>query len=82
MADTQEQQVQQGKVFASTSRGFGFIECDGRSLYFHARNVRDAVILRRGDRVQFTLGESPKYPGKLECLNVTLIERRKAEVRS
>jgi len=68
--------LQQGTVCTfDLARGFGFIASDERSLFFHARQVRDGRILYQGDRVQFSIGPSAKYPGKFECIDVTLIER-------
>jgi cold shock CspA family protein len=75
--------LQQGIVCTfDLARGFGFIASDERSLYFHARQVRDHRILYRGDRVQFSIGPSAKYPGKFECMDVTLIERAPKTVQS
>jgi cold shock CspA family protein len=81
MAETQ-QDVVQGVVSAyDVSRGFGFIATDEMSLFFHAREVQGGFILRKGDRVQFTVTESRKHTGKFECISVLLLERASAGVR-
>ena len=78
MADTQQDAVQ-GVVSAyNESRGFGFIITDEKSLFFHAREVQGGFILRKGDRVQFTVTESRKQAGKFECVGVVLLERASA----
>jgi cold shock CspA family protein len=69
-------QMSEGVVLTFNPRGFGFIISNERSIYFHAKHVHDGFVLRRGDRVQFTLAESPKYPGKSECRNIVLVERK------
>ena len=84
MAETQQEQhdVVQGVVAAyDASRGFGFIVTDEKSLFFHAREVQGGFILRKGDRVQFTVTESRKQAGKFECVGVELLERASAGVR-
>ena len=46
-------------------RGFGFIRDDGgQEWFFHRSAVRGAVfeLLREGQRVEFTVEESPKGP--------------------
>jgi cold shock CspA family protein len=79
MADSQ-----QGVVSTfNDSRGFGFINSDDeRSLFFHQKQVQDGYILHTGDRVQFTVEQSSRHQGKVECRDVVLLERAQKAVKS
>jgi cold shock CspA family protein len=59
-----------------TDRGYGFVRTEGgSSLFFHVNEVRDRLILEPGDKVEFQAGPSVKSPGKIECVQVVLLER-------
>ena len=59
----------QGRIrFYNTARGFGFVECEAGSWFFHKREVIGEVTL--WDTVEFWLEDSA-YPEKpLEAVQV------------
>ena len=66
----------QGEILSyNSTRGFGFIKNDGRSTFFHVKNVADSVILGTGDIVEFEIAPSRSHPSKTEAVNVRLIQR-------
>ncbi|MBI3572465.1 cold shock domain-containing protein [Candidatus Kaiserbacteria bacterium] len=64
--------MQQGTVIKKNEKGFGFIKVDGapegsKDLFFHSNELQNITFaeLMEGDRVSFTIGESPKGPNAL-----------------
>src|SRR5689334_18120548 len=57
-------------------RGFGFIRRDDGqgTVFVHLNNIADKVEPAIGDCLSFTIAESRKTPGKLEAVNVALID--------
>ena len=47
-----------------TDKGFGFIDGDGKELFFHQSSVEGASFdeLREGQAVEYTEGQGPKGP--------------------
>ena len=47
-----------------TDKGFGFIEGDGKEMFFHQSSVEGVNFdeLREGQAVEFTEGQGPKGP--------------------
>ena len=55
----------EGTIKKLADKGFGFIETGtGKDLFFHMSNVEDGAFndLYEGQRVSYTVGESPKGP--------------------
>ena len=58
-----------GTVIKKNEKGFGFIKVDGapegaKDLFFHSNDLANITFdeLQEGDRVSFTIGDSPKGP--------------------
>lgn len=41
-------------------RGFGFLDSEGENVFFHASETPDFLRLTPGQRVEFTLEDTPK----------------------
>jgi len=59
--------MQTGTVIKKNERGFGFIKVDGapegsKDLFFHSNELQNVTFeeLQEGDKVSFTIGDSPK----------------------
>ncbi|MDB5244591.1 MAG: hypothetical protein JWN18_461 [Parcubacteria group bacterium] len=59
--------MQNGTVITKNEKGFGFIKVDGapegtKDLFFHSNELQNISFdeLQEGDKVTFTIGESPK----------------------
>lgn len=55
----------QGKIKKLISgKGFGFIEGNGKDLFFHSKEVQGTTFdeLHEGEEVEYTVGQSPKGP--------------------
>lgn len=52
----------QGTIKKVTEKGFGFIETDGRDLFFHMSALQEVTFedLREGQSVEFDIGSGPK----------------------
>ena len=64
--------MQNGTVIKKNEKGFGFIKVDGaaqgsKDLFFHSNELQNISFneLREGDKVSFTIGDSPKGPNAL-----------------
>ena len=57
-------------------RGFGWIAGDdGRDIFCHMNSLTDnRTPLTRGTRVQYDVGDSTRYAGKTNAINVQVIE--------
>jgi len=62
-----------GTVIRILPRGFGFVDVEGRQLFFAARTCRAGVFdaLRPGDQVRFVI--QPNYRGPI-CADVHLAD--------
>lgn len=52
-----------GKVkFFNETKGFGFIitDEDNKEVFFHISAVKDADVVREGDKVHFEIGVDPR----------------------
>ncbi|HVJ19850.1 MAG TPA: cold shock domain-containing protein [Polyangiaceae bacterium] len=56
--------MSEGTIKRVTDKGFGFIECDGKDLFFHMSACEGVRFdeLQPGQRVTFTQGQGPKGP--------------------
>ena len=59
--------MQNGTVIKKNEKGFGFIKVDGapegaKDLFFHSNELKNISFdeLQEGDKVSFTIGDSPK----------------------
>lgn len=55
----------QGKIKKLISgKGFGFIEGNGKDLFFHSKEVQGTTFdeLHEGEEVEYTVGQSAKGP--------------------
>ncbi len=59
--------MQNGTVIKKNDKGFGFIKVDGsqegdKDLFFHSNELQNISFdeLQEGDKVSFTIGDSPK----------------------
>ena len=64
--------MQNGTVIKKNEKGFGFIKVDGapdgsKDLFFHSNELQNVTFdeLQEGDKVSFTIGDSPKGPNAL-----------------
>ena len=64
--------MQNGTVIKKNEKGFGFIKVDGaaagsKDLFFHSNELQNVSFdaLMEGDKVSFTIGDSPKGPNAL-----------------
>jgi CspA family cold shock protein len=69
--------MQEGTVIKKNDKGFGFIKVDGsnagdKDLFFHSNELKNISFdeLREGDKVSFSIGESPKGPNALEVSKI------------
>ena len=72
--------MHQGTIkFFDPSRGFGFVQPDGRGadLFFHISKVADGYEPDRDDRVSFELGTSTKT-GKPQATNIRFLGHTRA----
>ncbi len=67
--------MQEGTIATLTEKGFGFISREGveKDLFFHSNELKNVSFeeLRKGDKVSFEVGESPKGQN---AINVSLIK--------
>ncbi len=61
--------MKEGTVIKKNDKGFGFIKIDGaaegsKDLFFHTNELQNISFdeLQEGDKVSFTIGDSPKGP--------------------
>lgn len=61
--------MKNGTVIKKNEKGFGFIKVDeapegSKDLFFHSNELQNITFdeLQEGDRVSFTIGDSPKGP--------------------
>ena len=64
--------MQNGTVVKKNEKGFGFIKVDGaaegsKDLFFHMNELQNISFeeLNEGDKVSFTIGDSPKGPNAI-----------------
>lgn len=72
-------QLHKAKVTYFGNKGFGFVEVltpplIGRSVFCHIADVKDYRYLHPGEIVLLDVIPSAKQPGKLQGVNVELIE--------
>merc|ERR1712060_722231 len=66
---------QVGKVRRMSDKGYGFIDCDGQSIFFHSSGMSKGSTfddLREGDRVEFEMAWDDRK-GKDRAENVVML---------
>ena len=68
----------QGEVAYWNGASYGFIKPDigGGDVFFHITEISPSHVVKRGDRVTFTLGPDARNPEKQRALKVRLKERQ------
>ena len=68
----------QGEVAYWNGQSYGFITPDkgGSDVFFHITELAPSHVVKRGDRVSFTVGPDQGNPEKRRALKVRLKERQ------